>query len=133
MIDTEIQDETAKEIAIALSKNQSITHINLGWNIFSPKYLDKIKKLSNENMSKIRSEVCPQQIMEIKRLERCNDERSDVENKFKIRMVKKQEVEIKFKETDAKFENMVQELTTRFDEIKYKSNKLTLLSQELDK
>lgn len=39
MFDTEIRDECAKELAQAMSTNKNITHVNLGWNTFSPKYL----------------------------------------------------------------------------------------------
>ena len=68
-------------------------------------------------MSKVRSEQCPQQIQEIKRLEKSNAQRAEVEAKFKIRLIKKQEVENKYKETDTRFENIVTDLTQKYEAI----------------
>lgn len=52
MYDTEVKDECAKEMAIALSVNKSLKQINLGWNTFSPKYLTQITKLTHDNVTK---------------------------------------------------------------------------------
>ena len=59
LFDTDIKDEAAKELCEALQKNKSLTHVNLGWNSFSPKYLSQINKLSNDNIAKAREDQCP--------------------------------------------------------------------------
>lgn len=44
MRDTEMRNEAAKEIAESLKINKKVTHLDIGWNLFSPTYIGQIEK-----------------------------------------------------------------------------------------